>query len=149
MLQRVKPQISELCGFGMPEHPAHAAVVMKTVVFDLDEAAHSAFRKSLPRRRRSSAPAQASVREGGSALTTVWPFSSIEKSPRLIRPISSAATSYCAATRRTAARFSGVTDTIARAPRSPNKAASSGSLPASETRAESPLLAEQHSASGT
>src|ERR1700674_1419488 len=149
MLQGVKAQICELRGFGMAEDSAHAAVIVKTVVFDLDEAVHSAFRKSLPRRSRSSAPAQASMREGTSALTTARPFSSMRNSPRVTRPTSSTATSYCAATRRTAARFSGVTDTTARAPRSPKSAASSGSLLVSEACAERPLLAKHDSASVT
>jgi hypothetical protein len=36
MLQRVKAQIGEFGGFGMAEDSAHAAVVVKTVVFDLN-----------------------------------------------------------------------------------------------------------------
>src|SRR5713101_1898083 len=149
MLQRVKAQIRELGGFGMAVDAAHAAMVVKTVVFDLNYAAHSALRKSFPRRRRSSAPAQASVREGTSALTTARPFISMRKSPRTTRPTSRAATPYCAATESARARFVDVTDTTARAPRSPKSAASSGSLLVSETRAERPSLAKQDSASVT
>src|SRR5258705_222338 len=149
MLQRVEAEIRELRGFGMAEDSTHATVIVETVVFDLNYRAHSAFRKSLPRRMRSSAPAQASVREGTSALTAARPFSSMRNSPRVTWPASSTATSYCAATRRMAARFSGVTDTTARAPRSPNSAASSGSLLVSDTRAERPSLAKQDSASVT
>src|SRR5260370_3722365 len=116
MLQRVKAQISELGGFGMAEDAAHAAVVVKTVVFDLNYAAHSAFRKSFPRRRRSSAPAQASVREGTSALTTARPFSSLRKSLRTTRPNSGAATPYLAASDIDRAMIVVGTDTIVSTP---------------------------------
>ena len=47
MLQRVQAQIGHLRGFGMAEDTAHAAVVVETIVFDLDQTAHSAFRKSV------------------------------------------------------------------------------------------------------
>jgi hypothetical protein len=48
MLQRVQAQIGHLRGFGMAKDAAHAAVVVKPVVLDLDQAIHGAFRRSIP-----------------------------------------------------------------------------------------------------
>src|SRR5579864_6447978 len=149
MLQRVEAQVGHLRGFGVAEDAAHSAVIVEPVVLYFNQAIHSAFRRSFALRSRSRAPLQASAREGTSALTTVRPFSSMRNSPRATRPTSTTATSYCAAIRRTAARFSGVTDTMARSPRSPNSAASSGSLLASEICAARLPLAKHDSASVT
>src|ERR1700746_2204254 len=98
MLQRIEAQIGHLCGFRMSEDAAHAAVIVKSIVFYFDQAIHSALRRSLAHRNPSSAPPQASASEEGSALTTVLPFSSMRNSPRVTRPTSTTATSYCAAT---------------------------------------------------
>ena len=37
MLQRVEAEIGELGGFGMAEDAEHAAVIVKMIVFDLDQ----------------------------------------------------------------------------------------------------------------
>src|SRR5579872_2887547 len=147
MLQRVEAEVGHLRGLRVAEDAAHAAVVVKPVVLNFDQATHSAFRRSLAPRSRSRAPLQASARVGRSALTTACPFSSMRNSPRVTRPSSTTATSYCAAIRRTAATFSGVTDTTARAPPSPKSAASAGCLPSRDTFAERPSLVKQDSAS--
>src|SRR5712671_5034440 len=149
MLQRIEAKVGHLRGLGMAEDSAHAAVIVETIVVYLNQTAHSAFRKSVSRRSLSIAPDHTPARGGISALTTTRPFSSMRKSPRATRPTSSAATPYCAASERTRARLGEVTDTTTRAPRSPNSAASSGSLLVSETRAERPLLAKQDSANVT
>ena len=44
MLQRVEAQIGHLRGFGMAEDAAHAAVIVKPIVLNFDQAIHSAFR---------------------------------------------------------------------------------------------------------
>src|SRR5580765_1464885 len=149
MLQRVETEVGHFRGFGVAKDAAHAAVIVKTIVLNFDQAIHSAFRRTLAVRSRSRAPLQAPARVGTSALTTVCPFNSMRNSPRVTRPTSTTATSYCAAIRRTAATFSGVTDTTARAPRSPKSAASSASWLVTEARTESPSLAKHDSASVT
>src|SRR5258708_17685560 len=58
---------------------------------------------------------------------TARPLYSMRKAPpRVTWPIWYAANLYCLAVSRTAASFDGVTETTARAPRSPNAAASAG-----------------------
>ena len=64
-------------------------------------------------------------------------------------PISCAPTPYCLAVFRTAASFSGETETTTRAPRSPNSAYSAATSSGTATLAPSPSPAKQDSASVT
>src|SRR5207245_6526162 len=85
----------------------------------------------------SSELAQTSRSDSTGESITERPFSSMRKaSPRVTLPISHAATLYCLAIARTAARFSGARETMARAPRSPKSANSAGA--GSSIRAEAP-----------
>lgn len=47
--------LKRVCGFGMAENAAHAAVIVKPVVLNLHEAIHSAFRRSILLRTASTA----------------------------------------------------------------------------------------------
>src|SRR5258708_31800295 len=121
VLQRVKTQIHEVRGFGVAEDAEYTTLVVKMIVGEGEFLAH--FLVSV----RSSELAQASRSVSTELSTTARRLYSMRKaSPRVTWPISRAATLYCLAVLRTAASFDGVTETTARAPRSPNAAASAG-----------------------
>src|SRR5580698_11552030 len=117
MLQRVQPQISHLRRFRVPKYPEHAAMIVKMIVPELHYFAH-AFSMAL-------GSASLHTRRNDSILPciTVAPSYWMRNSARVTAPTRCAPTLYCAAIAFTRASEAGATDTTARAPRSPNKAA--------------------------
>src|SRR5271154_4639655 len=146
MLQRIKPQVRHLRRFRVPKDPEHAAMVVKMIVAELNNFAHAfsmAFGSASLHARRND-----SILPCITAAPGYW----MRNSPRVTVPIRCARTLYCAAISFTRASNSGATDTTARAPRSPNNAASAkSSAPAAsiEISAESPSRPKQASASET
>src|SRR5260370_27085337 len=141
MLQRVEAEIGELGRLGMAEDSEHTTFVVEVVVEPSVRINH--FDRSV----FSSELAQASRRSETPLRITACAFHSMRNSPpRVTCPISCAATWYCLAIGSTRAIEPCATDTTARAPRSPNRAASAGSQAARVTRPERPWLAKQHSA---
>src|SRR5712664_2151235 len=121
MLQRVETEIREVGGFGVAEDTKHTTFVVKMIVGEGEFLTH--FKASV----RSSEWAQASWSVSTELSITALPLYWMRKaSPRVTWPIWCAATLYCLAVSRTAASFDGVTETMARAPRSLNAAASAG-----------------------
>src|SRR6202158_650756 len=121
MLQGVKTEIDEVRGFPVAEDAEYTTLVVKMIVGEGEFLGH--FVVSA----RSSEWAQASRSVSTELSITARPLCWMRKaSPRVTWPIWCAATLYCLAVSRTAASFDGVTETTARAPRSPNAAASAG-----------------------
>src|SRR5713226_10507069 len=122
MLQGVKAEIGEVSGFGVAEHAEDTTLVVEMIVGEGEFLTH--FEVSV----RSSEWAQASRSASMELSITTRPLCSMRNEPsRVTWPSSRAATLYCLAVLRTAASFDGVTETMARAPRSPKRAASEGS----------------------
>src|SRR5580692_1773474 len=128
----------------MTEYAKHSAFVVKMIVRGCDFLCHCTFRAC------SSASAQEFRSAGTSADTTVLPLYSM---PRVLSwftvPISCAPTPYCLAVLRTAASFSGATDTTTRAPRSLNSAYSAALSSGTLISAPSPFAAKHDSATVT
>src|SRR5713226_471413 len=121
MLQGVKTEIGEVCGFGMAEDAKDTTLVVEMIVGEGEFLTH--FEVSV----RSSEWAQASRSAAMELSITARPLCSMRNEPsRVTWPSSRAATLYCLAVWRTAASFDGVTETMARAPRSLKSAASAG-----------------------
>src|SRR5215471_13506744 len=144
MLQRVQAEVGELGGFLMAVYPDHPAVVVKVIVNKVgrfrhtlscrlarggppfyssepvDPEIHEAF-PDVTARSRALAQTSRNPATGESITTRPLCWMRSAASP-VTRPISSAATPYCAASDRRAATLSGATLTIARAPHSPNRA---------------------------
>src|ERR1700674_4167699 len=144
MLQRIKTEIGKIGGFGVAEHAEDTTLVVEVIVVEGEIIGH--FNFSV----RSSEWAQASRSARMELSITALPLYWMQKaSPRMTLPISCAATWYCLAVSRTRARCGGLTDTTARAPRSPKRAASAASLFSSPASEPIPFAAKQDSASVT
>src|SRR3981189_3814673 len=129
MLQRIQAEIDEVRGFGVAEDAEYTTLVVKMIVGESKFLTH--FVVSV----RSSEWAQASRSVSTELSITARPLYWMRKaSPRVTWPIWCAATLYCLAVSRTAASFDGVTETTARAPRSPKSAYSAGGEEYSNTQ---------------
>src|SRR5260370_1760279 len=127
MLKSIEAEVGEVGGFGMAEDAEDTTLVVEMIVGEGELLTH------LVVRVRSSEWAQASRSVSTELSITARPLCSMRNEPsRATWPSSCAATLYCLAVLRTAASFDGVTETMARAPRSLKAAASvaDGSSPA-------------------
>src|SRR5262249_17841661 len=145
-------EVGELGGLLVAVHPDDATVVVEVIVRICELRIH--FLNKV----RSSEPAQISRSVSTGASTTAPPSYWMRSLPSPVTgPTGSAETAYCAAIVRRAAMFRGPTLTMARAPRSPNRADSAG--PAALTAIAAPsrgaacsppdVAAKQHSATAT
>src|SRR5467141_5382537 len=122
MLKSIEAEVGEVGGFGMAEDAEDTTLVVEMIVGEGELLTH------LVVRARSSEWAQASRSVSTELSITARPLCSMRNEPsRVTWPSSCAATLYCLAVLRTAASFDGVTETTARAPRSPKRADSAGS----------------------
>src|SRR6266849_763972 len=125
----------------MTEDAEDTALVVEVIVVEGEIIGHCIFSV------RSSEWAQESRSAGMELSITALPLYWMRKaSPRMMLPISCAATWYCLAVLRTRASCAGLTDTTARAPRSPKRAASAGPFSSSLAVALNPFPAKQDSA---
>src|SRR5258707_13916383 len=121
MLQGVETEIGEVGGFGMAEYAEDTTLVVEMIVSEGELLTH--FEVSA----RSSEWAQASRSVSMELSITARPLCSMRNEPsRVTWPSSRAARLYCLAVWRTAASFDGVTETMAREPRSLKTADSVG-----------------------
>ena len=158
MLQRIQSEIGEFCRFGVANDAENAAVIAKVIVFEDMNLGNHALSSVSPseslhvRRKESTLPCITAAPS--------FPLSYWMRNPCLTTvPIRVALTPYCAAISETRAREPGARDTTARAPRSPNIAASAGIVSAAaetcfeltftSAQSSSESLVKQHSASVT
>src|SRR5712691_2467077 len=121
MLEGVKTEIRKVRGFGVAEDTEYTTLVVEVIVGEGELLIHFVVNV------RSSEWAQASRSVSTELSITARPLCSMRKEPsRVTWPIWCAATLYCLAVSRTAASFDGVTETTARAPRSPKRTDSVG-----------------------
>src|SRR5690349_15395045 len=121
MLERVEAKIDDIRGFGMTEYAEDATVVVEVVVEKMEIFTH--FAVTTRSRELAHESRSGSIGESITARPLCWMR---KASSRVTRPISRAATPYCLAIAKRAARFSGSRETMARAPRSPKRACSAG-----------------------
>src|SRR6267142_279544 len=141
MLERVEAEIDELCRFGMAEDSDDTAVVVEVVVLICE------FLRHRVTNVRSRELAQASRTTSRGESMAACPLSSMRSAAsRVTLPSSIAFTLYCLAVARTAARFVGEMETMARAPRSEKSAYSAEEFSLNATEAPRPFAAKQDSA---
>src|SRR3981189_270718 len=144
MLESVEAEIDEFCGFGVAEDADDAAVVVKTIVLICKFLGHRVTNV------RSRELAQTSRRTSRGKSMATCPSSSMRSAAsRVTLPSSLAPTLYCLAVARTAARFVGETETMARAPRSEKSAYSAAEFSVNEIEAPRPFATKQDSESVT
>src|SRR5882724_7669005 len=121
MLESVKAEIDELCRFGVAEDSDDAAVVVEPIILICK------FLRHRVTNVRSRELAQTSRGTSRGESMAACPLSSMRSAAFPVTlPSSRAPTLYCLAVARTAARFVGETERMARAPRSLKRACSAG-----------------------
>src|SRR5882724_3995898 len=121
MLERVETKIDKLCRFSVAEDSDDAAVVVEPIILICK------FLRHRVTNVRSRELAQTSRRTSRGESMAACPLSSMRSAAsRVTLPSSRAATLYCLAVARTAARLVGETETTQRAPRSLKRAYSAG-----------------------
>src|SRR5580698_10602659 len=122
VLQRIQTQVRHLRRFGVTENSEHAALIVKMIVFEEVclgvHPSSTAFCSDSDQGLRNEVT--------GPCTTAASPYW-MRKSPVATFPISSAETPHCAAIAFTRASEPAGALTTARAPRSPNTAASASS----------------------